>query len=209
MLFPGLVLPLHIFEERYRQLVRDLLDRPEDDRRFGVVSITLGHEVGAEVAPHTAEIGCVATVREVEPSDDGRYDIVATGGERFQLGPLDDSLPYLQAEVTSLPDEPGEQPGAYAPGVKRLFDRYCELLRGVGASVRAPDEIPDDPTHLSYLVGAAVLLGRQQRQELLEAPDVATRLREELRLLRREISVMRGLPTLPAYDLLSKDFSSN
>ncbi|GAA4342367.1 hypothetical protein GCM10023178_55520 [Actinomadura luteofluorescens] len=92
MLFPGLVLPLHLFEDRYRRLVADLLEQPEP-RGFGVVGIELGHEVGENAAHRLAEVGCVAELREVTPHPDGRYDIVAVGTRRFRVKELDRSRP--------------------------------------------------------------------------------------------------------------------
>jgi hypothetical protein len=109
-LFPGIVLPLQIFEPRYRRLMRDLLAHPEaEDRRFfGVVAIRQGWEV-EEVAPAEAlyDVGCTARVQAVRPQPDGGFRIVTVGGERFRL--LDvvvaDDPPYLQAEVEWLAEE--------------------------------------------------------------------------------------------------------
>lgn len=207
--FPGLVLPLHVFEERYRTLVADLLARPEEDRRFGVVAILVGHEVGTGSAQRVADVGCVVEVREVESHEDGRYDLVATGTQRFRVETVDYSGAYPRADATLLDEREGEEAGAYVPGVCALFRRYCALLRSHGASVREPSELPDDPIQLSYLVGAAVILDLAERQRLLEAGDGQARLQHELVLLWREISVLRGLPSLPAYDFLSKEVSPN
>lgn len=209
VLFPGLLLPLHIFEDRYRRLVHDLLERPEEERRFGVVAITEGHEVGADALKETAAVGCVAELRDVETYDDGRYDIVTTGTTRFRVESVDDSQPYLQADVTALPEDEGDASGAYVPGVAKLFQRYCELLRSLGASVRGPDELPHEPVHLSYLVAAAAILDRHERQRLLEAGDATERLRDVLGLLRREISLLRAFQALPGSELLSTEFSNN
>jgi ATP-dependent Lon protease len=109
-LFPGVVLPLQIFEPRYRRLMRDLMALPEADERrfFGVVAIRQGWEV-EEVAPAAAlyDIGCTARVQAVRPEPDGGFRIVTVGGERFRL--LDvvvgEDPPYLQAEVEWLVDE--------------------------------------------------------------------------------------------------------
>src|SRR5215472_10605580 len=95
VLFPGLLLPLHIFEERYRQLVRDLQAGPEP-RRFGVVAIRQGRETGVDGIQALYEIGCTATVRQVKELEDGRYDIVTVGTDRFRLTGLDESKPYLR-----------------------------------------------------------------------------------------------------------------
>ena len=109
-LFPGAVLPLQIFEPRYRRLMRDLLGLPEhgDRRFFGVVAIRQGWEV-ERVAPAAAlyDVGCAAQLRRVQPQPDGGFRVVAVGGERFRL--LDvvvgDDPPYLQGEVEWLAEE--------------------------------------------------------------------------------------------------------
>ncbi|WP_346623131.1 LON peptidase substrate-binding domain-containing protein [Blastococcus montanus] len=115
-LFPGVVLPLQIFEPRYRRLMRDLTSLPEDDRRFfGVVAIRQGWEV-ERVAPAAAlyDIGCAARLQRVQPQPDGGFRIVTVGGERFRL--LDvvvaDDPPYLQAEVEWLAEEEAAEEAA-------------------------------------------------------------------------------------------------
>src|SRR5467141_274849 len=98
VLYPGMLLPLHIFEEGYRQLVRDMLDGPEP-RRFGVIAIRKGRETGIDGVNgmHSLyEIGCTATLRRVERHEDGRFDIVTLGTQRFRLRGLDQTRPYLQ-----------------------------------------------------------------------------------------------------------------
>src|SRR6185437_3260270 len=104
VLFPGMRLPLHIFEERYRQLVTDLRARPEP-RRFGVIAIRKGREVGADGVTALHEVGCVAEVRQITPHADGRFDLATVGAERFRLLRADTSLPYLQGEVEMLNDD--------------------------------------------------------------------------------------------------------
>ena len=115
VLFPGLVLPLHIFEDRYKQLVRDLLDGQEP-RRFGVIAIRVGRETGIGGVSALHEVGCTATVREVAEADDGQYDIVTVGTDRFRLRSLEDSRPYLTGEIELL-DEPlgDEAPRRWRP----------------------------------------------------------------------------------------------
>jgi ATP-dependent Lon protease len=109
-LFPGVVLPLHVFEPRYRRLVRDLLALPEEGGRrfFGVTAIRQGWEV-ERVAPAEAlyDVGCTARVQTVRAQSDGGFQVVTVGGDRFRL--LDvvvgDDPPYLQARVEWLADE--------------------------------------------------------------------------------------------------------
>src|SRR5580704_824970 len=104
VLYPGMLLPLHIFEERYRQLVRDLLDGPEP-RQFGVIAIRKGRETGIDGVHSLYEIGCTAILRRVDRHDDGRFDIVTAGTRRFRLLALDQTLPYLQGEVELVAEE--------------------------------------------------------------------------------------------------------
>jgi hypothetical protein len=124
-LFPGVVLPLQIFEPRYRRLVADLTGLPADaERRFGVVAIRQGWEV-ERVAPAEAlfDVGCTAVLRMVAPQQDGGYRVAAVGGERFRLldvllpaheGPGDDDgePPYLRALVEWLADEEAAEEAA-------------------------------------------------------------------------------------------------
>lgn len=219
VLYPGLVLPLHVFEERYRKLVADLLAVPEDaPRRFGVVAIRCGHEVaptgpaGGEPGPMDGlgpdperalfDVGCVADVATIRTRPDGRYELVATGTTRFRVVSVDTGGSYLTAEVEPMPEETGPEAGALAAGVARAFRAYQRQLAGAQEStIAAEQELPDDPAVLSYLVAAASMLETADKQRLLAAPDAATRLSEELRLLRRETAVLSRLPSLPATDL--------
>ncbi len=208
VLFPGLVMPLHIFEERYRVLVRDLLEG-DGPHRFGVVSIELGHEVGPGAARRLAAVGCTAELRGVQRHDDGRYDLVTTGGARFRIEDVDDSLPYLRARVTFLPEEEGPAAGAATGPVTRLFRRYCERLTGHGAKIGDLADLPGDPVQLSYVVAASLVLDRPDKQRLLQAEHAAARLRLEYDLLRRENILLETFPTVPAADFLGKGVSPN
>ncbi|KAB2368796.1 MULTISPECIES: LON peptidase substrate-binding domain-containing protein [Actinomadura] len=208
VLFPGLVLPLHLFEERYRLLIGDLLERPEP-RGFGVVGIELGHEVGEDAARRLAGIGCLAELREARRHPDGRYDIVTTGTRRFRVKELDRSRPYLQGEVEFLPEEPGAEPGPAARRVRRLFRLYRERLSATGAGPVDDPDLPDDPVALSYLIAASVVLDGHEKQRLLECEDAALRLAAERELLVRENRILDALPMIPAGQFLDGSFTLN
>ncbi|WP_067829272.1 LON peptidase substrate-binding domain-containing protein [Actinomadura kijaniata] len=208
VLFPGLVLPLHLFEDRYRRLVADLLERPEP-RRFGVVGIELGHEVGNEAARRLAEVGCVAELREVSPRPGGRYDIVTVGSRRFRLKEVDRGRPYLRGEVEFLPEEGGADPERAAHRARRLFHLYRHRLAAAGAEVAEPLDLPGDPVRLSYLIAAAVVLDQHDKQRLLAAEDATVRLRTESDLLARENRLLETLPTVPAGQFLDGAFHPN
>ncbi|MEV5711095.1 LON peptidase substrate-binding domain-containing protein [Actinoallomurus sp. NPDC052274] len=208
VLFPGLVLPLQIFEERYRDLMRDLLEG-EEPFRFGVVSIELGHEVGPGAARRLAAVGCTAELRGVQRHDDGRYDVVTSGGTRFRIEDVDDSLSYLRADVTMLPEENGPGVEEIAGPVTRLFHRYCDRLIEHGAEVTELDDLPEQPVQLSYVVAASMVLDRHDKQRLLQAEDAATRLHLEYDLLRRENLLLKVFPAVPASEFLGGTVSPN
>jgi Lon protease-like protein len=209
VLYPGLLLPLHIFEERYRRLVRDLLDRPEP-RRFGVVAIRKGRETGVDGVSALYEIGCTATVRRVVEHEDGRYELITAGTQRFRLGGLDDSLPYLQGEVEILAEPVGDDAATAQAvlAVQRAFGDYLAALSERGAEVRVP-ELPDEPVLLSYLVAATIVLDLPDRQGLLAEPDALRRLEAERALLAREAAMLRTFTSAPAPDLRSTPFNPN
>src|SRR5207302_4336899 len=146
VLYPGMLLPLHIFEERYRQLVRDLLAQPEP-RRFGVIAIRKGRETGVDGVRSLHEVGCTATLRRVEQQDDGRFNLVTVGTQRFRLLDLDQTQPYLQGRVELLPDDVVD-PAAAVPAVRAAqaaFRGYLDALTETGgARVRITD-LPDEP----------------------------------------------------------------
>ncbi|CAL9394924.1 hypothetical protein SUDANB106_01350 [Streptomyces sp. enrichment culture] len=252
VLFPGLVLPLNVFEQRYRALMRDLLEIPEDaPRRFGVVAIRDGREVAPTAAgmpDPTAQaaagpaagfgpdpmrafhtVGCVADATSIrersgggEEGDGdgggdgedggagGGYEVLATGTTRFRLLSVDASGPYLVGKVEELAEDGGEGAGALASGVLRAFRAYQKQLAGARERTLAGgQELPDEPSVVSYLVAAATVLDTPAKQRLLQAPDTATRLAEELRILRRETALIGRLPSVPAADLTRVPTSPN
>ncbi|SRR6266567_3845731 len=210
VLYPGLLLPLHIFEERYRRLVRDLLDGPRP-RQFGVIAIRRGRETGVHGISALHDVGCIAAVRQVREHEDGRFDLVAVGTQRFRLTELDESLPYLQGVLDLLPDEPGDESAAALAvrAVQPAFHDYLDALakRGV-TQISAPD-LPDEPVLLSYLVAASMIVDLDDKQDLLAEPDAAGRLAAERGLLSRETTLLRSLTSTPAPDLRYSPYNPN
>ncbi|MFI0824801.1 LON peptidase substrate-binding domain-containing protein [Streptomyces roseolus] len=224
VLFPGLVLPLNVFEERYRAMMRALLDiDAAEPRRFAVVAIRDGSEV-APTAPGMPDptalpekgpaagfgpdpirsfhpVGCVADAASIRERADGSYEVMVTGTTRVRLRSVDASGPFLTAETEELPEDPGEEAEALAEGVLRAFRSYQKRLAGARERSLTTTELPDDPSVVSYLVAAAAMVDVPTKQRLLEAPDTTARLREELALLRAETAVLRHLPSLPAVEL--------
>ncbi|KUN39273.1 LON peptidase substrate-binding domain-containing protein [Streptomyces longwoodensis] len=233
VLFPGLVLPLNVFEERYRAMMRELLKTPEEEpRRFAVVAIRDGHEVapsepgmpdltalpqrgpsagfGTDPLKAFHGVGCVADAATIRERADGSFEVLATGTTRVRLLSLDTSGPFLTAELEELAEEPGDEAGPLAEGVLRAFRQYQKRLAGARErSLSTGTELPDEPAVVSYLVAAAMLLDTPTKQRLLQAPDTASRLRDELKLLRAETAILRSLPSLPASDLTRGPTSLN
>ena len=212
VLLPGLLLPLHVFEERYRVMVRELLELPEEQRRFGVVAIRSGREVGADGVRALHEIGCVARLRRVTPYDDGRFDLVATGAERFRLTALADGAAYPTGLVEWLPDELGDDHEARLldKAVRAAFRDYLSALASArGEEPQDGPDLPDSSLVLSYLVAASVVVDLDDRQRLLAEPDGVARLRAERALLRREVTLLRALTAAPAPELARTPVSPN
>jgi Lon protease-like protein len=192
VLFPGMRLPLHIFEERYRLLVADLQAQPEP-RRFGVIAIRKGREVGAEGVTALHEVGCVATVRQIAPHPDGRFDLAAVGTERFRLLRVDDERPYFRGEVEPLTEETTQTGEAEAFAVNRVqagFRAYLNALADRGGGVIRIIDLPE-------------------RQSLLAAPTALDRLKLERSLLVRETAMLRATTSRPAPDYTFGQFSPN
>jgi uncharacterized protein len=200
VLFPGVRLPLHVFEERYRQLVRDLLES-RAEKAFGVVAIRAGRETGADGIRALYRTGCTASVREIRELPDGRYNLLTLGARRFTLARVNSARPYLSGDVQLLPEPAGAEPAAaLAKAVQHALRSYLDALVQHGKPVSSP-ELPDDPVALSYLVAGSVIADVPVRQALLEQPDAVRRLAAERTLLTRELAMLRALPSTPAPDL--------
>jgi uncharacterized protein len=237
VLYPGLLLPLHIFEERYRQLVRDLLANSEGPR-FGVVAIREGRETGVSGVSALYPVGCTAVLRQVQKYPDGRYDIVTVGVQRFRLLALDDSQPYLQGEVELLPEEAGDPAEAQlaARAVRPAFSGYLRALAALaqhdpeqpgGAPPAAPDgraagnggeeeagqgqtpDLPAEPVALSYVIAALMVVDLPDKQALLAEPDAVGRLAAERAMLAKETGMLRSLTSAPAPELRYSPYSNN
>lgn len=204
VLVPGLVLPLHIFEPRYRELVEELLALPdEDDREFGVIAVREGRSVEHDGRAALFDIGTTVILRQAERLPDGRFDIMTTGHRRFALLSLDTSAPLLRADVEVLADDLGPLDPDTIRRVGSLFLDYRQALVGQVPedAPRDTGALPDDPTTLSYLVTAAMVLPPLERQELLAAATTTDRLRRAEGLLRRETALLSALGAVPTLEI--------
>jgi uncharacterized protein len=179
-LLPGAVLPLHVFEPRYQQMVHDLLANDVDAPEFGVVMIERGREVGG--GDVRTRVGTVARVIEMGALPDGRYALVAVGSERLRVNAWLPDDPYPLADIDLWPDEDHGvvDLDAATRTVDELHTRVRELndeVRALGDMTPPPDtEIATDP-HLSlYHLGSLAPLGPADRQRMLETPTLLERL---------------------------------
>jgi Lon protease-like protein len=183
VLFPGMVLPLRIFEPRYQAMVRKLL---ADDRKFGVALIADGEEVGEAATP--CRVGTIAEISSVEAAADGQLMLLCVGLRRFRIEEMIDGEPYLQAAVTILeegdPAEPVDE--ALLTACVEGLEGYIEsLTRITNLSISVPaDEL--SPIDLSYLMAALLQVENDQKQALLEVADAEERLQEALEMLKEE-----------------------
>ena len=214
VLFPGVVLPLHIFEERYCTLVRDLMALPPDaDRQFGVVAIKVGYEVGARGVHTVQRTGCAALVTDITANGDGSYELLVIGRRRFHVERLDSSREYLQADVRWLSDAPRDDSAdeleRLAMIARDIFTGYRETVEQLRGDDVLDGATPSDPVDLSYTLAAALVLNLAERQQLLEARDVTTRLRLGIALMRTELRAIAALPSLPATSMARTQWSPN
>jgi uncharacterized protein len=187
VLFPHMPMSLHIFEERYKTMMRDCRRAATT---FGIVAIRSGQETGGDAVPY--EVGTLAQLDEIDELADGGYNLVVVGASRFHIDGLSLNRPYLVGSVHYLQDA-----AALATDTERLagavtsaFRGYAGQLRGIGQEDPFEFALPSDPELLSYLVAAAMQVETAQRQRLLEIDGTAERLAACLRLLRREAALL-------------------
>ncbi|HEX8804147.1 MAG TPA: LON peptidase substrate-binding domain-containing protein [Acidimicrobiales bacterium] len=185
VLLPGMALPLHVFEPRYRQLVRDCL---AGDREFGVVLIARGPEVGG--GDVRTDVGTVARIVRVEELEDGRSLLVAVGVRRIRVGRWLDDDPYPRAEVADWPDvAPPDPAPPYLHDLGAQVRRVAALLTELGEPAPAVDvALVDDPVLAVYQAALLVPTGPADLHDLLAAPTVEERAARLGDLVRDQIA---------------------
>jgi Lon protease-like protein len=209
VLFPGVSVPLTVFEDRYRALVHHLLrvDNPEE-RVFGSVGIREGYEVGDHGAQSLFRVGCRVQLTEVEAHADGTFDIVAVGLERIELESLETTGTFPVGHVVDRPEATAIVPQEIVDRARATFSAYRMALTDLRSDPYA-GSLPKDPTYLSWTLAAVAPLPMQERQALLEAEDAALRLTMVTDLLRAELRAMNVIPSLPATEVARTRWSPN
>lgn len=169
VLFPHMVLPLHVFEPRYRALIGDVL---AGDGEFGVTLITRGHEVGGD--DERVDVGTVARVLQAEEQPGGRWLVISVGLRRFRVERWLTDRPYPCALVEDLPDEPQDVvlPAGITTRLRRVLAMHAELgFEGVPSTF----EVEQDPTVACWQIAVAAPLTPFDAQRVLEAPGAGDR----------------------------------
>ena len=180
VLYPGMALPLHIFEERYISMIGECLSKK---RPFGVVLIRKGEEVGGPAEVHT--IGTVAEIERSEQFDDGRYGLLCVGGSRFRIEEITQERPFMKARVEMLPELTGQESEQetteLANSLRRELASFERLSAQIDPEWEKPTAVPPmEPSGLAYSVAAVIPMRRQDKQSLLSMDSLS-------RLLSREI----------------------
>jgi len=198
VLFPGVVLPLHIFEPRYRQMIAEC---HEQKTPFGVV---LARPESMLLLEEPYAVGTMAEIRDLDRLDDGRYVLMAVGAQRFRILSQHRDKPYLSGLVEPYEDisEPEEKLGVEVRQAHSLFGTYLELLL---KAANEPDKdirthLPNSPEELSHFIAYFLDLQNEQKQHFLELTSTLQRLQEEIAILRREVSFMRQILARPQND---------
>jgi Lon protease-like protein len=183
VLFPGMLLPLHIFEERYKTMIRECLEK---EAPFGVVLIKEGSEVGDSAEPH--RIGTSAIIARTTKLTDERYNILSVGYQRFRVHSLSYELPYLSGQVETLEPVEGETEIAYrmADKLRPRLQKYIQQLADITETSVNLSEMPDKPVLLAYVAAILLQVPLSDKQWLLATDTIPEMLSREIRLLARE-----------------------
>jgi Lon protease-like protein len=209
VLFPGVSVPLEVFEDRYRALVHHLLRVPDPaERLFGSVAIREGYEVGDHGAQSLFKVGCRVQLTDVEPHPDGTFSVVAVGLERIQLERLEVTGEFPLGHVVDLPEVSTVVPEDVLERARATFTAYRAALVGLRTDPYS-GHLPKDPSYLSWTLAACAPLPMQERQMLLEAEDAGERLILVTDLLRAELRAKNVIPSLPATEVARTRWSPN
>ena len=199
VLFPQQLLPLHIFESRYRMVLQSVL---ETDKRFGIVRINPDNG-------QMAEIGCCAEVLQHQTTEDGRSYIVSLGQQRFRVLNITRETPFRSAMVSWMEDDTiqdlGDLHGLSDSVGSALKDVFSLTAKLQNREVEVPDDIPDLPRELSFWIGAHLdNRAAAEQQALLELTDTRQRLERQFEMLdhtRRQLAARTVLMDLKEQDV--------
>jgi len=187
VLFPGMLLPLRVFEQRYRLLVNRCLSQHVP---FGVVLIRQGEEVGATAMPY--DVGTTAYIMRHELRDDGQVSLVTVGRRRFRILKIREEAAYLEGLIRFFPDWAEMEPVSptLVQQLNDLLERYAVVLAEAEHTALRLLARPQSPPVLAYYLAAALQVPNEEKQELLTIADLGDMLSKEREYLRREIALL-------------------
>ncbi len=219
VLFPTAPISLHIFEERYRTMIKRCLDRSEP---FGIVLIRSGSEVSPDDpwvrrmrenlsydddpialkrGPIPYSVGTIARISESVKLEDGRYYLVAVGLRRFRIQYLVQREPFLVGAVQYLADDIGQATQQHALQLRQTYARYWESICTATGQEYEAEPLPEDITELSYWMANQLRVDNHRKQRWLEG-DASLRLREMAAAIRAEIALLpAGAPDTAGVDV--------
>lgn len=207
VLFPGMQLKLHIFEERYKMMINECI---QDQNPFGVVLIKEGQEALAPLAkPY--EVGCTAHITDVQRLPYDRMNIVATGQRRFRLNHIKKETPYLLGDVDFFsPTIANERLSRhYSRHLRPMIIDYLKVLSEIGEIQFNADHIPNDPKSLAHIAAILLQCENPLKQELLEADETSSLLHHLIDIYSLETMLLEIRIAPPDEDFNIGPFSSN
>ena len=209
VVFPGMSVPLHVFEDRYRMLVNHLLAVEDPTQRvFGTVAIREGYEVGDHGAQSVYRVGCILQLTEVERLEDGTFDIVAVARERMKLEEMQRGADFPQGVVATVPEPEVQVPAEVLDRARSTFTAFRAAMTELQGDPFS-GTLPRDPDYLAWTLSALTPLPMAERQSLLEAEDATERLVLVTRLLTEELRAINVIPSLPATQVARTAWSPN
>lgn len=198
VLFPQMVLPLRIFETRYRLMINECL---KNNTPFGVLLLQVGDSVQEgrlqAKAPKPFNVGTLARITEVSQLEDGSLFITTVGTERFRLLEYRNNKPYMTGDIEIWPDQPEElEPDVLQETVARVkpvFEKYLIILMELAGKRIQVLEVPTEAEALSFLIPNWLYISTPDKQNLLEAPGLRARLEKELQLLETETTFFQKI----------------
>jgi Lon protease-like protein len=188
VLFPYAQVQLHVFEDRYRQLVHDCL---EFDNSFGIVLIRSGDEVGGPADPYM--VGTAVRILSVRDHEDGSMDIHVEGQRRFRIRKLDSSKPYLVGRVEPVVELEIEDSPRTNALLSKARDNFKDLIEGLVSrqDFNVQVQFQPDPVMLSFVIANVLQMENLQKQHLLEITDTAERLSTLMPILERQAQAVQ------------------
>lgn len=199
VLFPGMPLALHIFEDRYKLMIGKCL---QERRPFGVVLIRQGAEaLGPLPEPNT--VGCTAFISQVERLHQGRMNIGVIGQRRFRIVSLNTDLPYLRGQVEHYPLQEDDLLGQrkLAGQLRPWVASYLDHLSRLGSKGPQAEDLPEEAIPLAYASATLLQVSASQKQALLSIKRAVTLLTELRKIYRSEIAILKAIGQIPGPEL--------